>query len=168
MHVYHYAPYEPSAFKRLMGRHATRGKRSSTACSAPGSSSISRRRRQGLRASVESYSIKELERFYGFEREADLREAGRAPAASSSSRSRTANPDAIPPEVRTLVEDYNQEDCVSALELRTGSNRCGRSRRRPASPFRARRSRTAKASEELEEREAEVQAAMDALLAGVP
>ena len=24
MHVYHYAPYEPSAFKRLMGRHATR------------------------------------------------------------------------------------------------------------------------------------------------
>ena len=24
MHIYHYAPYEPSAFKRLMGRHATR------------------------------------------------------------------------------------------------------------------------------------------------
>jgi predicted RecB family nuclease len=24
MHVYHYAPYEPSAFKRLMGRHVTR------------------------------------------------------------------------------------------------------------------------------------------------
>ncbi|MBA2265958.1 MAG: TM0106 family RecB-like putative nuclease, partial [Chloroflexi bacterium] len=24
MHVYHYAPYEPSALKRLMGRHATR------------------------------------------------------------------------------------------------------------------------------------------------
>jgi uncharacterized protein len=24
MHVYHYAPYEPSAFKRLMGRYATR------------------------------------------------------------------------------------------------------------------------------------------------
>lgn len=24
MHVYHYAPYEPSAFKPLMGRYATR------------------------------------------------------------------------------------------------------------------------------------------------
>ena len=24
MHIYHYAPYEPSAFKRLMGRYATR------------------------------------------------------------------------------------------------------------------------------------------------
>ena len=24
MHVYHYAPYEPSAFRRLMGRYATR------------------------------------------------------------------------------------------------------------------------------------------------
>ena len=24
MHVYHYAPYEPTALKRLMGRHATR------------------------------------------------------------------------------------------------------------------------------------------------
>ena len=24
MHIYHYAPYEPGALKRLMGRHATR------------------------------------------------------------------------------------------------------------------------------------------------
>jgi predicted RecB family nuclease len=24
MHIYHYAPYEPSALKRLMGRYATR------------------------------------------------------------------------------------------------------------------------------------------------
>ncbi len=32
--------------------------------------------RQSLRASVESYSIKKMEPFYGFEREIDLRDAG--------------------------------------------------------------------------------------------
>ena len=68
LHVYHYAPYEPTALKRLMGRHGTRedevdrllrGERARRP--APGRSG------RALRASVESYSIKKLEPLYGFD-----------------------------------------------------------------------------------------------------
>ena len=67
MHIYHFAPYEPAALKRLMGRYATREERS-TACFERASSSTCTIVRHSIRAGVESYSIKRLEPLYGFER----------------------------------------------------------------------------------------------------
>ena len=65
MHVYHYGGYESGAMKRLMQRHATREDEVD---------SILRGKvlvnlydhvvRSGIRASVESYSIKQIEKFY--------------------------------------------------------------------------------------------------------
>ncbi|MCM3876755.1 MAG: TM0106 family RecB-like putative nuclease, partial [Thermoanaerobaculia bacterium] len=75
LHVYHYAPYEPTAFKRLMGRHATRARELDRMLRAELFVDLLAVVKQGLRASVESYSIKKLEEFYGFTREADLRDA---------------------------------------------------------------------------------------------
>src|SRR5918996_4579213 len=76
MHVYHYAPYEPTALKRLMGRHATREADVDELLRGAVLVDLYRAVRQGLRASVESYSIKKLEPMYGFNREIDLRDAG--------------------------------------------------------------------------------------------
>src|SRR5690606_25865385 len=76
MHVYHYAPYEPTALKRLMGRHATREAEVDELLRGGILVDLFRAVRQGLRASVESYSIKKLEPIYGFTREIDLRDAG--------------------------------------------------------------------------------------------
>src|ERR687896_855773 len=76
MHVYHYAPYEPTALKRLMGRHATREAEVDELLRGGILVDLFRAVRQGLRASVESYSIKKLEPLYGFTREIDLRDAG--------------------------------------------------------------------------------------------
>ena len=83
MHVYHYAPYEPTALKRLMGRYDARGgggpAASARACWSTSRGAV----RQSLGAmSVESYSIKKMEAFYGFEREIDLRDG--VPASSRS------------------------------------------------------------------------------------
>ena len=69
MHIYHFAPYEPSAMKRLMSRYATREDEVDRMLRAGLFVDLYRVVRGGIRAGVESYSIKELERFYGFQRE---------------------------------------------------------------------------------------------------
>ena len=68
LHIYHYAPYEPAALKRLMGRYATREEEIDQMLRARLFVDLYQVVRHGLRASVESYSIKRLEPFYGFER----------------------------------------------------------------------------------------------------
>jgi len=67
-HIYHYAPYEPSAIKRLMGRHATRAEEVDRLLRGERFVDLFAVVRQSLRASVEKYSIKDLERFFGYER----------------------------------------------------------------------------------------------------
>ncbi len=42
LHVYHYAPYEPNAMKKLMGRHARVSTRSTSCCAARCSSTSTR------------------------------------------------------------------------------------------------------------------------------
>ncbi len=76
LHIYHYAPYEPTAMKRLMGRYGTRESEVDDLLRAGTLVDLLRAVRQSLRASVESYSIKRMEAFYGFTREVDLRDAG--------------------------------------------------------------------------------------------
>ncbi|MFL5675171.1 MAG: TM0106 family RecB-like putative nuclease, partial [Chloroflexota bacterium] len=76
MHVYHYAPYEPTALKRLMGRYGTREAEVDRLLRQGVLVDLLRVVRQSLRASVESYSIKKMEGFYDFVREIDLRDAG--------------------------------------------------------------------------------------------
>ena len=66
MHIYHYAPYEPAALKRLMGRYATREEEIDRMLRAGLFVDLYHVVRHGIRASVESYSIKQLEPFYGF------------------------------------------------------------------------------------------------------
>jgi uncharacterized protein len=75
LHVYHYAPYEPAALKRLLGRYATREEEIDQMLRAHLFVDLYGVVRQGLRASVESYSIKKLEPFYDFTRATDLQNA---------------------------------------------------------------------------------------------
>ena len=65
LHIYHFAPYEPAALKRLMGRYATREDELDQLLRSKRFVDLFAVVRQGLRASVESYSIKRLEPLYG-------------------------------------------------------------------------------------------------------
>ncbi len=125
IHIYHYAPYEPTAAGRLMGRHATREEEVDRLLRGDVFVDLYRAVRQGLRASVESYSIKKLEPLYGLERQVDLRDAGSsivafetwlagietgsAPAATRSPRT---------DESLLRIQGYNRDDCVSNWRLR--------------------------------------------------
>ncbi|MGZ5429711.1 MAG: TM0106 family RecB-like putative nuclease, partial [Thermoanaerobaculia bacterium] len=167
MHVYHYAHYEPTAFKKLMGRHITRETEIDKMLRAGLFVDLFSVVRQGLRASVEKYSIKDLEKFYGFKRLAVLAEAGAARQIIERALE-AEKPEAIPPELRTLVEDYNQEDCVSALQLRGWLETLRHELEEGGTPVPRPLPVEGEASEKVQERKAEIQKAMDALLAGVP
>lgn len=117
IHVYHYAAYEPTAFKRLMGRYAIR--------EADVDKLLRGRRfvdlyaivRHAVRAGVESYSIKSMEPFYEFTRVVELDEAGdqrRLIEVALESRDFAA----VTPDVKANVEGYNKDDVISTAKLR--------------------------------------------------
>ncbi len=117
MHVYHYAPYEPAALKRLMGRYATRQEEIDRMLRAGLFVDLYQVVRRGVRAGVESYSIKRLEPFHGFERQKALADANSALVSLQATLELDDAP-SVPDEVRATVLAYNKDDCLSAFELR--------------------------------------------------
>ena len=117
MHIYHFAPYEPSAMKRLMGRHATREDEVDQMLRAGLFVDLYRVVRGGLRAGLESYSIKELERFFGYVREVPLYNANAA-LYGISAPLELGDPEAITGENMKTVEGYNRDDCIATHQLR--------------------------------------------------
>ena len=117
MHVYHFAPYEPAALKRLMGRYATREDEIDRMLRAGLQVDLHGVVRGGIRASVESYSLKELEQFHGFERALALPEANRA-LAQVQACLEFADVGGLNDECRMAVQNYNRDDCLSTLGLR--------------------------------------------------
>ena len=116
LHVYHYASYEPTAIKRLAGRYGTREEEVDRLLRGKVFVDLHRAIRQGIRASVESYSIKWLEPLYGFKRSVDLRDAGTSIVQFETwlELGQGKGRD----ELREQIEGYNRDDCLSALHLR--------------------------------------------------
>ncbi len=117
LHVYHYAPYEPTALKRLMGRYASREGEMDELLRSERLVDLHRVARQALRASVERYSLKDLEVFAGFTRGQDLREAS-ASMRRVEHALEFGRPDALDPEDRERVTAYNRDDCLATRALR--------------------------------------------------
>jgi len=117
LHIYHYAPYEPAALKRLMGRYATREEEIDRMLRAGLFVDLYQVVRHSLRASVESYSIKRLEPFYGFERETPLTDANVA-LANLQANLELSDAPSIAEKTKAVVRAYNEDDCRSAVILR--------------------------------------------------
>jgi predicted RecB family nuclease len=111
MHVYHYAPYEATALKRLMGEHGTREAELDDLLRGEVLVDLFRVTRQALRASVARYSIKDVEELYGFKRTAEV---------SGGSESVVAFEEWLEIGEETLLDGiraYNEEDCRSLYDL---------------------------------------------------
>ncbi|HSC44921.1 MAG TPA: TM0106 family RecB-like putative nuclease, partial [Candidatus Acidoferrum sp.] len=118
MHVYHYGANEPSSFKRLMGQYATREEEMDRMLRAGIFVDLHRVVKQGVRASVEEYSLKKMEAFYGFERKTSL-EASRAAMRYIEHHLELGwKGEALEDEQREAMEGYNREDCESTAVLR--------------------------------------------------
>ena len=117
LHVYHFAAYEPAALKRLMGRYATREAEVDRLLRAQVFVDLFAVARNAIRASVESYSIKKLEPLYGFVRDAALPYANAA-LATLQVALELGDTTTIDPAVRSIVQAYNRDDCISTWRLR--------------------------------------------------
>ncbi len=116
LHVYHYAPYEPTAVKRLAGRYGTREEEVDSLLRGEVFVDLYRAVRQGIRASVESYSLKRLEPLYDFRREVDLRAAGDSIVEFETWLELGQEEERAG--LLAEIEGYNRDDCLSTLGLR--------------------------------------------------
>ncbi len=118
-HIYHYNHYERTAFKRLMGRYATREHELDELLRAGVFVDLYRVVAEAVRVSAESYSIKELEPLYEYDRDVDLVEAVRARVAFEAAlQLGTTAGDDDSAAIRDAIEVYNRDDCVSTFLLR--------------------------------------------------
>jgi predicted RecB family nuclease len=168
MHVYHYAPYEPTAMKRLMGRYGTRADELDMLLREEVFVDLYSIVRRGLQAGVESYSIKKLEPLYGLARTIDLQRVSRQLRTLEAAIARK-DPEELTAELKDAVRSYNRDDCVSALELRQwleslrvqAEAETGWPVPRPDPP-------TVEVSEDLKGQLARIRALATALTAGLP
>lgn len=116
MFIYHFAPYEPGAIKRLASKHGTREAEVDKLLRANRSVDLYSIFREGLRASVETYSLKDLELFTEFKRKVELRVAGAARRQVEFALELNAVGD-VPQEVLDVVKDYNADDCFATEAL---------------------------------------------------
>ncbi|APO52364.1 TM0106 family RecB-like putative nuclease [Bradyrhizobium diazoefficiens] len=117
LHIYHFAPYEPAALKRLMGRYATREDEVDNLLRAGVFVDLYAIVRQSIRASVESYSIKKLEPLYQFDRTVPLIDVGSA-MARVQARLELADAAGIDAADQAAIVGYNRDDCASTRALR--------------------------------------------------
>ena len=117
LHVYHYAPYEPAALKRLTLRYGTRGDELDQMLRTDLFVDLYSVVKNGILASVESYSIKRLEPLYDYIRSMELSNANSA-LANLQAALELNDFDRITKENRDVVKEYNRDDCLSTHGLR--------------------------------------------------
>lgn len=119
-HIYHYAPYEPVALKKLASRHATREHELDRLLREHRFVDLYRVAKQSLRASTEGYSLKKLEQIYWGKREGEVTNAG--DSILEYERWRVTGEQAV----LDAIERYNEDDCVSTAKMRDWLRDAGR------------------------------------------
>jgi uncharacterized protein len=157
MHIYHYAPYEPTALKRLMGAHGTREMEIDELLRAERFVDLYAVVRQGVRIGGESYSLKKVEQQYM------ERPAGEVMDAGGSIVAYEAWLESHDQAKLDEIETYNTDDCRSTLLLR-GWLEARRTEAEGAfGPIPRPIPRSGEASEELTAREEELEALAERL-----
>jgi predicted RecB family nuclease len=167
MHIYHFGAYEPSAFKRLMGRYATREEEVDSMLRAGLFVDLHTVLKQAMLAGVEQYSLKKLEALPGFVRQTSLADSREAMYFVEHKLQLGRDLD-LPDKYREVMEGYNSEDCLATAVLRDwlesqrdAAIEAGAIIPRPPLGDGA-------PTEELDERQKRVAALVEKLRAGIP
>lgn len=107
MHVYHYAPYEVTALKRLAGAHASREMQVDQLLRANVFVDLYHVVKGGVMISQPSYSIKKVEAFYMEQRETAVTDGGDS-VVQFEQWLESGNQ-----EILDNIAAYNKDDCVS-------------------------------------------------------
>lgn len=167
LHVYHFGAYEVGAIKRLMLRYATREEEVDRLLRGEIFIDLHVIVKKSVRASVEQYSLKEMEKFCDYQRTVPLAAANQARRVIEH-QLELASPVTSTDEACATIEGYNQDDCRATEQLRrwledlrAGLIAEGREIRRPASKDTA-------PSEEVTARHRRVAALFESLTQGLP
>src|SRR5271165_4298426 len=117
LHIYHFGIYEPGAIKRLMLRYASREEEVDRLLRGELFIDLHSITKQSVRASVEQYSLKELERFCDYARRVPLAEANQARHFIDHQLELSPSP-TLTDEACRVVEGYNEDDCRATERLR--------------------------------------------------
>ena len=117
LHVYHYAPYEVTALRRLMGRYGTREEEMDALLRGQVFVDLYAVVRGGVRVGEPTYSIKNLERLYLEERRAEVASGMDSVAYYEAWIGGGESPDWRASRWLREIRRYNEEDCVSTLRL---------------------------------------------------
>lgn len=111
-HIYHYAQYEPNALKRLAMRYASQEAELDQMLRDRRFVDLYRVAAQSVRASTESYSLKDLEKIYWAKRQGEVTTA--AASIVEYENWRVTGDEAV----LQSIARYNEADCVSTAEMR--------------------------------------------------
>lgn len=167
LHIYHFGSYEQGAIKRLMLRYATREEEVDRLLRGKVMVDLHTITKQTVRASVEQYALKEIEKFCDYRRHVPLPDANQARHFIEHQLELNVSPE-LTEETRGIVEGYNEDDCRATeglrrwLEgIRAGIIESGREIPRP-------QVEDAAASEEVTAHQQRVAALFDALTRDLP
>lgn len=116
LHVFHFGVRENAALKRLSCKHGLHEDTVDHLLRNGSLVDLHAVVKQGLRASVEAYTLKELELLHGFERTVDKRAAARA-MQYFGWWLETRDPEIDAATLRETLAKYNEEDCLSTWKL---------------------------------------------------
>lgn len=164
LYIYHYGVYEPSAIKRLTGRHGTRADEVDQLLRAERFIDLHTVVKESLKASVERYSLKDIEAFTSYQRDIDL------PVASTSRRALERALElneiaSLPQETARIVEAYNQDDCRATAALHRWLEKL---RAEAASNFPRPEIKTGEASENIQDNQTRAKLLYDELVKDLP
>ena len=117
MRIYHYASYEVSALRRLMGRYGTREHEVDTLLRNEVFVDLYNVVRHGLLVGEPSYSIKNVEHLYREKRDTKVASGGESVVVYEEWRASPDGPSWQTSEVLKAIRDYNIDDCNSTQEL---------------------------------------------------
>jgi len=112
LHIYHYAHYEPTTMKRLMTAHATREDQLDELLRREAFVDLYQVVRRSIRISHDSYSIKAVRQFF-------MADAGKGEVTGGTQSITEFQRwiDTGDQRILEAIERYNEEDCVSTLQL---------------------------------------------------
>ncbi|MEP5105788.1 MAG: TM0106 family RecB-like putative nuclease, partial [Ekhidna sp.] len=115
-YIYHYAPYEPSAIKRMAQYHRTREVEVDNLLRGERFIDLYSVLKESLRASVEGYSLKDVEKLTLYERKANLRLSSMARRRIATALEFKSERLLVEADIK-LVEEYNKDDCLATAAL---------------------------------------------------
>ena len=117
LHVYHYAAYERTALRRLMGCHGTCEDEVDAWLREGVLVDLYAVVRQGVRVGSPSYSLKDLEVLYGRTRGTEVKSGGESIVAYRRWRESGESADPAASPRLAQIRAYNRDDCLSTRDL---------------------------------------------------